>query len=193
MLQHALVGADGDAARSPLGADPAVSVGVVALLLVVIEAVAAAQRRGALLVVGSVAVDVPGELLAAKDAAQEPAAREVVGVDDAAVAQLDALPRPVHPGEVEVEGGLDDAEDDRDRVRLLVVGVELLEDPVEQVEAAVGAEEDDVEGGDDGGDGGLAEEEELREDADGFEDLGKDPEVLLVERRLAKGRGKGGN
>jgi hypothetical protein len=51
-------------------------------------------------------------------------------------------------------------------------------DPVEQVEGAVGAQEDDVERGYDRRDRGLAQEEELREDGDGFEDLGEDPEVL---------------
>jgi hypothetical protein len=62
---------------------------------------------------------------------------------------------------------------------MLVVGVEQAKGPVEQVERAVGAEEDDVEGRDDSGDCRLAEEEELREDADGFEDLGEGPEPLM--------------
>ena len=161
----------------------------------VIEAAAAAQRRRALLVVDltmfPTPVNVPRKLLVPKDAAQQPAAREVVGIDHAAVAQLDALARPVDPGKVEVEGRLDDAEDDGDGVRLLVVGVELAQDPVEQVQAAVGAEEDDVEGGDDGRGGGLPEEEELREDADGFEDLREDPEPLCLED-LLDGFGGGG-
>ena len=52
-------------------------------------------------------------------------------------------------------------------------------DPVEDVEGAVGAQADEVVGVDDRGDGGLAEEEELWENADGFEDLGEDPEDLI--------------
>jgi hypothetical protein len=148
-----------------------------------VEAATAAQRGRALFVLAlpmrPMPVNVPRKLLVPKDAAQQPAAREVVGIDDAAVAQLDALARPVDPGKVEVEGRLDDAEDDGDGVGLLVVGVEPAPYPVEQVQAAVGAEEDDVEGGDDGRDRGLPEEEELREDADGFEDLRKDPEPLF--------------
>lgn len=102
----------------------------------------------------------------AKDPVQQPAPAQVVGVDDGAVSQLDALPRPVDPGEVEVQRGLDEAEDDRDRVGRPVVDVQLAPDPVQDVQAAIGAEEEDVEGGDDGWDGGLPEEEELWEDAD---------------------------
>ncbi len=147
--------------------------------MVVIAAPAATQRRRALLlIVTLLAGPVPREPLVSKDPVEQPPAREVIRVDDAAVAELDALARPVDPGKVEVEGGLDDAEDDGDGVGLLHVCVELLEDPVEEVEGAVGAEEDDVEGGDDGRGGGLAEEEELGQDADGFEDLGEDPEPL---------------
>ena len=143
--------------------------------------VSAAQRGGALLVaVLVIVVDFAGERLASEDASQQPTAAQVIGVDDAAVAQLDALAGPVDPGKVEVEGRLDDAEDDRDRVWLFHVCVELAQEPVDEVEAAVGAQEDNVEGGDDGRDGGLAEEEELREHADGFEHLGEDPEPLTL-------------
>jgi len=122
----------------------------------------------------------------AKDPVQQPAPPQVVGVHDRAVAQLDALPRPVDPGEVEVEGGLDEPEDDGDGVGRAVVAVELAPDPVEDVEAAVGAEEEDVEGGDDGGDGGLPEEEELREDADGLEDYGEGEEPLVWQARVSE-------
>jgi len=180
-LEEALVGAHGDAAGTPLGARrTAAGTGAVVYagprrrLVVVV-------RGGALLVSG---VGVLGKALVAKDAAQQPAAAHVVGVDDAAVAELDALAGPVHPGKVNVEGRLDDTEDDRDGVGMPVVGVEHAEGPVEQVERAVGAKEDDVKGRDDGGNGRLAEEEELREDTDGLEDLGEGPEPLggLVER-----------
>lgn len=118
------------------------------------------------------------ELLPAKDATKQPTATHIVCIDNTAVAQLDALPCPVHPAKVDVESCLDDAEENRDRVGRASVGVEFAEDPVDEVEGAVGAEEDDVEGGDYGGDRGLPEEKELREDADRFEDLGEDPEPL---------------
>lgn len=144
--------------------------------------IAAAQRRGTLLVVVVVVVHLAGKVLVAEDAGEQPSAAQVVGVDDAAVAQLDALARPVDPGEVDVEGGLDDAEDDGDGAGLPHVCVELVQEPVDDIEGAVGAEEDDVERGDDGWDGGLAEKEELWEHAEGFEDLGEDPEVLVFGR-----------
>lgn len=137
----------------------------------------ATERRRALLVVaasGRVAIDV-----LAKDAPQQPALAHVVGVDDAAGAQLDALPRVVDPGEVDVERGLQEPEDDLHGLGLGVVDVELAVDPVEDVQAAVEAEREEVVGVDDGGDGGLAEEEELREDADGFENIGEVPEPLF--------------
>lgn len=51
--------------------------------------------------------------------------------------------------------------------------VELALDPIQDIEGAIGAEGEEIEGVDDGGDGGLAEQEELREDADGFEDEGE--------------------
>lgn len=70
------------------------------------------------------------------------------------------------------------AEDDGYRVGLAVIDVELPPDPVEDVEAAVGAEAEEVEGVDYGRDGGLAEEEELGEDADGFEDYREGPADL---------------
>ena len=115
----------------------------------------------------------------AKDPVQQPAPAQVVGVYDRAVAQLDPLPRPVDPGEVEVESGLDEPKNDGYRVWGPVVAVELAPYPVEDVEPAVGAEEEDVEGGDDGGDRGLPEEEELRKDADGFEDYGEGEKPLV--------------
>lgn len=80
---------------------------------------------------------------------------------------------PVDPCEVHVEGCLDDAEDDRDRVGAAVVAIESAPDPVENIETPVGAEEEDVEGCDDCRDRGLAEEQELGEDADRFEDKGE--------------------
>lgn len=182
VVEYALVGTDRDAAGAPLCA------GTVALPA---DAAGAAQGGGAFLVV-DLAVLV--EVLVAKDAVQKPASAQVIGVDDATVAQLDTLAGPVDPSEIEVEGCLDDAEDDRDRVRTLVVGVEPANDPIDEVEGAVGAQEDDVEGGDDGGYGGLAEEEELREDTDRLEDLGEDPEPLagtvrtLGPKRIMTGR-----
>ena len=52
------------------------------------------------------------------------------------------------------------------------------DNPVQDIEGAVGAKCNEVKGVNDGGDRGLAEEEELRKYADRFEDDGEDPEDL---------------
>lgn len=105
-----------------------------------------------------------------KDSVQQPTPAQVIRVHHSAIAQLNPLTRPVYPSEIDVEGSLDDAEDDGHRVDMAVAEVETAPDPVEDVEGAVGAEEEDVEGGDDRWHGGLAKEEQLGENADGFED-----------------------
>jgi hypothetical protein len=48
-------------------------------------------------------------------------------------------------------------------------------DPVQDIHEAVGTKCDEVEGIDDSRNRGLTEEEQLRDDANGFEDFGKDP------------------
>lgn len=73
---------------------------------------------------------------------------------------------------------MDDAEDNRDAVRAGVLPIEATNEPVEAVEGAVGTETDKIHRVDDGGDGRLAKEEQLREHADRFEDLGEDPQPL---------------
>ncbi|KAJ6442577.1 mannosylphosphorylation protein (Mnn4) [Purpureocillium lavendulum] len=167
-LQHALVGAHRDAARAPFGpAAPAV---------VAAAAQAAAERGRALLVLGLLDA-------LAKDAPQQPAPAHVVGVDHAAAAELDALPRVVDPRKVDVQGRLDDAEDDRHGVGLASADVELAPDPVEAVQAAVRAEGHQVEGVDDGRHGRLPQEQQLRQHAGGLEDLGEDPHPLLSSAR----------
>jgi hypothetical protein len=59
-----------------------------------------------------------------------------------------------------------------------VVFVCAAYDPVQHVHGTVCAEGDEVEGVDYGGYGGLAEEEELGDYAEGFEDFREDPEYL---------------
>lgn len=139
---------------------------------------AVAERRRALLVivVPTAAARVVDVL--AKDAPQQPAPAHIVGVDDAAAAELDALAGVVYPGKVDVQGGLDQAEDDLDGLGLDILHVELARQPVKDVEPAVQAQREQVVAVDDGGHGRLAEEEELREDADGLEDVREVPEPL---------------
>lgn len=103
----------GDAASSPLG--PATAAATVVLVTVV--------ARAGLFILDS--ADGP-----AKDALEEPGAAHVVGIHDAAAAELDALPGVVHPGKVNVERRLDDAKDDGHGVRLAASDVKLADEPV---------------------------------------------------------------
>ncbi len=189
VLERGVVGADGDAARAPLvGGRCAAAAAAAGTATNAANTTAGttAERRGALLVItDAVVIAVAAAVhVLAEDAAQQPALSYVVGVDDAAVAELDALARPVDPGKVEVEQGLDDAENDGEVVEQVVGGVEGALDPVEDVEAAVGAEGEQIVGVNDGRNGGLAQEQQLGQDGDGLEDLGEGPEPLggLVER-----------
>ena len=76
--------------------------------------------------------------------ADKPSATQVLRIHDAAAAQLDALPRPVHPREIDVQRGLDDAEDDGNGVEVVLCLVRRSRDPVQDVEGAVGAKADEV-------------------------------------------------
>lgn len=113
-----------------------------------------------------------------EDAAEQPTLAHVIRVNDAAAAELDALARVVDPGEVDVEGGLDEPKDDLDGFRGHIADVELADDPVQNIQAAVETQGEEVVRVDNGRNGGLAEEEELREDAHGFEDVRVVPEPL---------------
>ena len=92
------------------------------------------------------------------------------------MAQLYSLPAVIYPSEINIKCGLYDAEDDGYRIRFPVIRIELAHNPIQDVERAVGTEGQEVEAVDYGGDGCLSEQEELREDADGLEDYGEDPE-----------------
>lgn len=94
------------------------------------------------------------------------------------MAELDALSAVIHPCEVHVESSLQHPENDGHRVWLAISDVQLPPYPVEDVEGAVGAEREQVVGVDYGWDGGLAEEEQLRKNAGGFEDYGEGPHDL---------------
>lgn len=120
-----------------------------------------------------------------EDAAQQPALAHIIGVDDTAAAKLDTLTRVVDPGEVDVEGGLNQAKDDLDGLGRNVVDIELADDPVQHVQTTVQAQSEEVIRVDDGGNGSLAEEEKLWEDADRFEDVGEVPEPLKREKSVA--------
>ena len=84
--------------------------------------------------------------------------------------------RDVQIEEIAVEDGLDTAGDDGDDVveSLEVVSV----DPVEDVEATVGAESEEIVAGDGLSLAGLADHEELGEDSDALQVDGEGPEDL---------------
>lgn len=115
-----------------------------------------------------------------EDSAEEPSAGHVVSVDNAATSELDALASVVNPGKVDVQGSLDNAENDGDGVGLLAGDLEFTDEPVDTVEGAVGTESDEVEGVDNGWDGCLSKEEKLRKNANGLENLGEYPHPLQV-------------
>lgn len=117
-------------------------------------------------------------MLVAENAVEKPTPPDIVGVDDATVSELNPLSRVIHPEKVEVEGRLDDSEDDRHGIWFPVVGVELSPDPVQAVQSPIGAKGNEVEGIDDGRDARLSEEKELWQDTDGFENLRKIPGPL---------------
>lgn len=93
------------------------------------------------------------------------------------MSQLDTLACPVDPGKVDHKRCLYGAPNPTGRVAISRF-VGAAHDPVQNIQEAVGAESDEVERVDDGGYGGLAEQEQLRDDAEGLENLGEDPEEL---------------
>lgn len=108
------------------------------------------------------------------DLVDQPTPADIVAVNDTSVPQLYALSCPVDPCKVKVKEGLDDAKgnaDGEDEAEIVLGGA--ANDPVQNVKSAVGPKCGEVETIDDGGDGRLAEEKQLREDAEGFEDQGK--------------------
>jgi len=94
------------------------------------------------------------------------------------MSKLNALSAIVHPREIHIESRLQHPKDDRNRVWLAVCDIKFPPYPVQYVKGAVGAEREQVVGVYYCWDGGLAEEEELREDAGGFEDYGEGPHDL---------------
>ncbi len=106
----------------------------------------------------------------------EPASTVILGINESTCAKLDPLSSIVDPCKVDVKRRLDDAEGYCDGIYHALC--EPAVDPIEDVEAAVRAEGEEVIRVDDGGDCCLAEKDELREDADGFENDGECPKYL---------------
>jgi len=88
--------------------------------------------------------------------------------------ELNALAGPVNPGEVNHKGCLNRAPNPRRRVAIVIL-IGTANNPIENVQKAICTECNKVERVDDSRHGGLTEEQELRDNADGFEDFGKDP------------------
>ena len=127
-IEDAVVGTDRDAPGTPLGPGPP-------LLSIT------SQRWTTLLIIIILGL----ESLVSKDAPQEPGVTHVIRVYDTAATQLDTLASVVDPEEVEIEGCLNNAEDNGDGVDAVVIGIETTNKPVDTVESAVGAESEEVE------------------------------------------------
>lgn len=154
-VKDPVISADRDAASPPLGSATAAA-SVTAFLPVI---------AWSTLLIALVAVNGVSGCKTAKDASEEPAAAQIVGVHNTSATELDTLACVVHPSKIDVQGGLNDAKDDGDGIRAGVLLVKGANEPVEAVQGAVGAKGEEIEGIDDSGDGRLAEKEELRQDA----------------------------
>lgn len=78
------------------------------------------------------------KMLVAENTVEKPASPDIIRIDDAAISELNPLSRVIHPEEIEIEGRLNDAENDGHGVRLPVVRVQLSPDPVQAVQGAIG-------------------------------------------------------
>jgi hypothetical protein len=114
----------------------------------------------------------------AEYAVEQPPAAHVVSVDNASVSELDALARVVYPGKIDVQGSLENAEDDGHGVGLRIRRIETPPNPVEKVERAIRAESKDVARVNHRGDGCLAKKEELRKHAYRLKNLREIPNPL---------------
>jgi hypothetical protein len=106
-----------------------------------------------------VIVVVIGVSSSSNDLADQPAPADVLTIHHTTISQLDALSCPIYPSKVEVEQRLDDAKGKADGEDIVVSCFsEAAEDPIEDIEGAVGTESDEVEAVDDSRDWCLAEE-----------------------------------
>ena len=117
--------------------------------------------------------------LPANETSDEPSTAQVFRIDNAALSQLDTLACPVYPRKVEDKRSLYGAPDPASGIDVFDL-VDTACDPVKDIHEPVCAEGNEVEGIDDGGNGGLAKQQELRDDADRLENLGEDPEHLQM-------------
>lgn len=163
MLRQSVVGRDRDASSTP--AASAWSDGAILL------------SRQRLVLICDIVFSTVAVGLATDKSLDYEALAEIVTVHDAAASQLDALSRVVDPSKIDVECGLHNPKYDRGCVEVSLA--DPANNPVEDVEEAVGAERDEVERIENGRYGGLAEEQELWEDADGLEDNAECPEELF--------------
>ena len=158
-LVHAVIGRYGDASWTPCAVASACACRTNDTLLLT-------GQRGIIFIIVMVCVSsLP------KDLADQPTSADIFPIHNTAVSQLDALSCPVHPGEVEVEEGLNDTKGKADGEDVTVAGFRgTANDPVENIEGAIRAKSREVEAIDNGRDRCLAEEKQLRKDAERFED-----------------------
>jgi hypothetical protein len=88
-----------------------------------------------------------------KNLADQPTPADILAIHHTAISQLDALSCPIYPSKVKVEQSLDDAkgEADGENIVELFLG-DAAEDPIEDVEGAVGSKSNEIEAVDDGRD-----------------------------------------
>lgn len=158
-LVHAVIGRYGDASWTPCAVASACTSRTNDTLLLT-------GQRGIIFIIVMVCVSsLP------KDLADQPTSADIFPIYNTAVSQLDALSCPVHPGEVEVEEGLNDTKGKADGEDVTVAGFRgTANDPIENIEGAIRAKSREVEAIDNGRDRCLAEEKQLRKDAERFED-----------------------
>ena len=97
------------------------------------------------------------------ETAHQPPSTEVFRVDDPTSSKLDSLSGPVYPGKVDVKGSLNDAENRGYGIEITFRG--CSDYPVEDIEATIRAQGNEVKGVDDSWYCCLPQQQELGENA----------------------------
>jgi hypothetical protein len=72
-----------------------------------------------------------------KQRPKQPSIPQIICIYNTTVSELDSLARKVNPCEIDVESGLNYAENDGHCVRCAVIRVEFTPDPIQDVESAI--------------------------------------------------------
>lgn len=121
---------------------------------------------------------IANDCLASENLAKDPAVSEVVVINHTTIAELNPLSAIVYPCEINVKGGLDYSEYNRNRLGWAIVEVQSAPDPIEDVEGAVGTESQEVIRVNNRRNRSLSEQDQLRQYANRLQDNGKGPAEL---------------